>query len=46
MTKGQVEALEVFKNKLQTENPEKMLLSADVGAGKTLCAQFACLFTA
>ena len=33
LTKGQVEALEVFKNKLQTENPEKMLLSADVGAG-------------
>lgn len=46
LTKGQVEALEVFKSKLQTENPEKMLLSADVGAGKTLCAQFACLFTA
>lgn len=46
LTKGQKEAIKVFIDKLQTNEPEKMLLSADVGAGKTLCAQIACLYTA
>ena len=44
LTKDQINAINEFKSKMRTPNHEKMLLSADVGAGKTLCAQMACLY--
>ena len=44
LTKDQTNAINEFKSRMRTPKPEKMLLSADVGAGKTLCAQMACLY--
>ena len=44
LTKGQENAVKYFITKMKSNNAEEMLLSADVGAGKTLTAQLALLY--
>lgn len=46
LTNGQSNAIKDMINCLRSTTPEKVLLSADVGSGKTICAQIACLYNA
>lgn len=43
LTSSQVEAVKTLNKKLSEQQPSSVLLNADVGAGKSLCAQLACL---
>lgn len=43
LTGSQKKAVQELNSKLEDSKPSSTLLNADVGAGKTLCAQLACL---
>lgn len=42
--KGQAQAIKTIFSRMRASDPADMLLSADVGAGKTTCAVAACLY--
>lgn len=44
LTNGQSNAIQEIMDAMKKPTPEKILLSADVGAGKSICAQMACLY--
>lgn len=46
LTEGQKRAIKTFVEKLQTASPEKLLLSADVGLGKSIVGFLCALYTA
>ena len=46
LTNGQTNAIKEIVGYMKKPTPEKVLLSADVGAGKSICAQIACLYNA
>lgn len=46
LTEGQVNAVKTFVSKLQTSSPEKLLLSADVGLGKSVVGFLCALYVA